>query len=313
MIIIQRLEDIHLYAKPVLTLGNFDGLHRGHRAILERVLERARQIEGTGMVFTFQSHPLEILAPQKSPPRLTTLDEKIALLRTLGIQVLVSVPFTPELARQSAEKFLQETIYQTIHPSEIIVGHDYAFGYRRQGTVSLLGKMQSEYGYKLEVLAAVQFGGVISSSTQIRKELAKGEVGAANKLLGRIYSISAPVVAGSRKGKGLGFPTANLEQQPKLMPAVGVYAVWVSLKGRIFKGVANIGYQPTYGRHPLRLEVHIIDFEGDIYKEQLRVGFVARLRDEVAFAGEAELKAQIEKDLRRARQILTKMPPPVML
>ncbi len=313
MIIIHRLADIKAYAKPVLTLGNFDGLHRGHRAILERVVERAGELGGTGMVLTFQSHPLEILAPHKSPPRLTTQDEKIRLLRNFGVQVLISVPFTAEFAQQSAEKFLDETIYKNIHPTEIIVGHDYAFGYHRKGTVLLLDKMQSAYGYRLEVIDAVVCDGVISSSTRIREKIAEGEIETANKLLGRVYSITAAVVAGGQKGKALGFPTANLAQQPKLISAVGVYAVWVSFKGRVFQGVANIGYQPTYGQHPLLVEVHMLDFKGDIYKERLRVGFVARLRDEVAFAGEEELRDQIEKDVSRARQVLTDLPTPVLL
>jgi riboflavin kinase/FMN adenylyltransferase len=272
------------------------------------VVEQAQQLGGTSLVFTFQSHPLGTLAPDKCPPRLTTLEEKIELLQRIDVQILVSIPFTIELANQSAKEFLKQTIYQTIHPTEIIVGHDYAFGYRRQGTVGLLQQMRSQYGYRVQVMDAVQVGGVICSSTLIREKVNQGQIEAANQFLGRVYSITAQVVSGSQKGKGLGYPTATLLQQPKLVPAVGVYAVWVSLKGQIFSGVANIGYQPTYGQHPHRIEVHILDFKDDIYGERLRVGFVARLRDEVAFASERELKSQIEKDLKATRQVLAQSP-----
>jgi riboflavin kinase/FMN adenylyltransferase len=311
MIIVQQLDNVQTYPRPALTLGNFDGVHRGHRAILQRVVERADQLRGTSVVFTFCSHPLELLAPDKRPPLLTTLEEKAELLRRMGIQVLICVPFTTRLAKQSAEVFLGETIHRTIHPAEIIVGHDYAFGHRRQGTVQLLERMQSPYGYRVEVVEAVRVGGSICSSTLIRQRITQGRLEEANQLLGRVYSISAPVVAGSQKGKGLGYPTATLGRQPKLVPAEGVYAVWVQLNEQIFKGVTNIGHQPTYGRHPRRVEVHILDFEGNIYGKQLRVSFAARLRDEVAFADERALKTQIEKDLIRARQILRQ--PPALL
>lgn len=313
MILIQQLEDIGTYPKPVLTLGNFDGLHQGHRAIFERVVERARQLQGTSIVFSFKSHPLETLAPHKTPPQLITPDEKVALLRQMGVQVLVSILFTMKLAKQSAEKFLEQTIYKAIHPAEIIVGHDYAFGHRRRGTVNLLQQMASSYGYKVEEIEAVLVDGVTCSSTLIREKITLGQLDAANRLLGRVYSICASVVPGDRKGKGLGYPTATLAKQPKLIPAVGVYAVWISLNGQVYRGAVNIGYQPTYGKNPQRIEVHILDFKGDIYGEQLRVGFVSRLRDEQAFTGEGELKAQIEKDLASARQVLAQSTTPPAL
>jgi riboflavin kinase/FMN adenylyltransferase len=313
MIIIQQLNALQPYPRPVLTLGNFDGLHLGHREILKRVVERASHLEGTSMVFTFQFHPLELLAPHRRPPALNTLDEKTELFRQLGIQVLICVPFTIKLANQTAENFLEQIIYKTIQPVEIIVGHDYAFGHRRSGTVHLLQQMQSQYGYKVEVVEAVQYAGVTPSSSLVRQMIEQGQIQEANQLLGRIYSMSATVVSGTRKGKELGYPTATLSEQSKLMPAVGVYAVWVALKGQQLMGVANIGCQPTYGKFPQQLEVHILDFKGDIYGKQLRIGFVARIREEIAFSGEEELKAQIEKDVKHAQQILTKSPPPDML
>ncbi len=313
MIIVHKLNAIQTCPRPVLTLGNFDGLHRGHQAILQQVINRANQLTGTSLVFTFQSHPLELLAPDKRPPLLTTLEERTELLQRMGIQVLVCVPFTTQLANQSAEGFLKQTIHQTIHPAEIIVGHDYAFGHQRRGTVRLLQQMQSPYGYKVQVVEAVQSEGVVCSSTLIREMIRQGQLGEANRLLGRVYCISASVVSGSQKGRGLGCPTATLGSQSKLVPAVGVYAVWVKLKGEVFSGVTNIGCQPTYGQHPCRIEVHIFNFKGNIYGEQLRLGFVARIRDEIAFASEGELKAQIEKDIICAQQVLAQSEAPDLL
>lgn len=313
MIVIQHLEDIGDISKPVMTLGNFDGLHLGHRAILERVVERASQLGGTSLLFSFKFHPLETLAPHKTPPQLITPDEKVDILRQMGIRVFVSIPFTMELAQLSAEKFLDQTIYKILHPAEIIVGHDYAFGHRRGGTVNLLRQMESKYGYKVEEIEAVSVDGVTCSSTLIREKINQGQVEAANRLLGRVYSICASVVPGDSKGEGLGYPTATLTKQPKLTPGVGVYAVWVSFRGQIYSGVVNIGYQPTYGQNPKQVEVHIMDFKRNIYGEELKIGFVGRLRDEIAFSNEGELKAQIEKDSSNARQILAQSPPPLTL
>ncbi len=304
MIIIKQLSDLKIYPKPALTLGNFDGVHLGHRTILEQVSKQAVKLKGTAMAFSFASHPLALLNPPKAPPILTALEEKIALFNDIGIDVFICLPFTKQLACLSAEDFLKQIIHDIINPVEIIVGHDYRFGYKRRGTVELLEDMQNTYGYNLQVIQAIKRDDIILSSTLIRQRIINGDIKGANRLLGRFYSISAKVIHGNKKGKNLGYPTAALDKQPKLMPAVGVYAVWVQFKKKTYKGVLNLGYQPTYGLHSKKCELHIIDFCANLYNESLKVAFVCRIRPEIAFKNEGLLRAQIKKDIIKAEELL---------
>jgi len=291
------------YQGVVLTLGNFDGIHLGHQEILKRVVARAGKFGTASLVFTFQEHPLKLLAAEKAPPLLTSLEEKFSLLEGLGIGVVVCIPFTREIASTPAEQFIQDIIYALLRPRWIVVGHDYAFGKNRSGDPALLQHKAAQYGYQLEVVGAVEAAGVTVSSSIIRRKIAQGKVREAAQLLGRPYSLRSRVIAGRQKGKEL-CRTANLAIPPKLLPACGVYAVKVRLGNEIHQGVANIGYQPTYGQNELQMEVHLLDFSADLYGHKLEVAFIAKLREEQKFPNPLALKKQIDQDIRRARQIL---------
>ncbi len=294
------------YKDVVLTLGNFDGIHLGHQAILRRVLERSERLKSLSVVFTFREHPLKVLADGKQPPMLTTLQEKLSLLESLGIDAVICIPFTREIASESAEQFIH-AIYSLLRPRRIIVGHDYAFGKGRSGNSALLEYWGKRYGYQVEVVEAFEVGGITVSSTVIRQKITRGYMREAAKLLGRPYSLEADVVSGQQKGKQLDFRTANLGAQPKMLPGCGVYAVTVRLEGKSYQGVANVGYQPTYGQNDLQVEVHVLDFAGDLYGCKLGVSFIARLREERKFPDKASLNEQIAQDVCSARRILTKI------
>lgn len=291
------------HGKVVLTLGNFDGIHLGHQEILKQVVAKARQINGTSMVFTFQEHPLKVLTAN-GPELLTTFDEKFALLENLGIETLAWLPFTKEFAVLSAERFVSDIIYSLLHPSWIMVGHDYAFGRDRSGNSELLKRFLRKYNYQVKVIKAVKIAGNVVSSTLIRQKIADGRVNEAAQLLGRPYSIQSEVIKGQQKGKNLNFRTANLAPLQKQLPGCGVYAVMVNLDTIMYQGVANIGYQPTYGSNKFQIEVHLIDYDADLYGRLLQVSFIEKIRDELKFASEVALNRQITEDVKKARQIL---------
>ncbi|MBI5788346.1 MAG: bifunctional riboflavin kinase/FAD synthetase [Candidatus Schekmanbacteria bacterium] len=291
------------YKEVVLTLGNYDGIHLGHQEIMKRVTAKAAQIKKPAAVFTFQEHPLKLLTGQM-PPLLTTLEEKFALLEKLGIDLTVCLPFTPQIAALSAQEFIQDVIYAKLAPRWIVVGHDYAFGKNRSGNIKLLQQWSERFGYQVEIVDAIRIDDKIVGSTLIRQTLMQGKVDETEKLLGRPYILRSQVVHGQQKGKNLAFRTANLEKQTKITPACGVYAVRVYLRDKTYPGVANIGYQPTYGRNDLQIEVHILDFQEDLYDREIEVAFIARLRDERKFPDEKSLNQQIIQDVIQARQIL---------
>ncbi len=294
------------YKNVVLTLGNFDGIHLGHQAILERVVAQANELNTPSVVFTFQEHPLKILTGGGAPPLLTTLKEKLSILEGLGIEAVVCIPFTREIASISANKFIGD-ICALLSPSWIMVGHDYAFGKNRSGNIELLKQKAHEYGYQVKLIEAIEVMGMTVSSTAIRQKISQGEVQTATRLFGRPYSLRSKVIAGQQKGKALSCDTANIAVQPKLLPACGVYAVKVELEGAIYDGVANIGYQPTYGQNDLQLEVHLLDFNADLYGRDLTVTFIARLREERKFPSVDALKQQISQDISQAREVLAKV------
>ncbi len=304
MQIFRQLQPVsQLFPDIVLTMGNFDGLHLGHKAILSKVNVIAKELGGTPAVFTFESHPLCLLNPANCPTQLTTLEERLVLFAQEGMKLTLCIPFTHELANLTAEQFLAQVIAEFIRPRRIVVGYDFAFGKNRGGDIHLLWQMQERYGYKVSQVKAVKVGGDAVCSTLIRQKIANGEVGQARLLLGRPYSISGQVVTGKQRGTGLGFPTANLSQTSKQIPKPGVYAVRVEWTGKLYPGVANIGYKPTFGGDNLEIEVHLLDFKQDIYGENINICFIERLRDEQKFSGLDQLKAQIAQDCSQARQV----------
>jgi riboflavin kinase/FMN adenylyltransferase len=289
---------------PILTLGNFDGVHLGHREIFRRVVERAKEIGGTSIVYTFEPHPLRIVAPSRTPPLLTTFRKKMQLIEKSGIDIVVCADFTKRFADQHPRDFASDILVKKIGVKDVFVGYDYTFGKGREGTIDYLKKMGEEFGFKVTVIDALTIDMEIVSSTLLRDTIEDGDVEKAKGLLGRYYSIEGKVVDGFKKGSVIGFPTANIDTSYDLIPHTGVYAVRTLIDNEIYDGVANVGFNPTFHRDRLSVEVHIFNFSSDIYGKELEVFFIKRLRDEVEFGSVDKLKIQIEKDVDVSRKIL---------
>jgi riboflavin kinase/FMN adenylyltransferase len=292
------------FGRTVVTVGNFDGVHLGHRSILARVCQRARELDCQPVALTFDPHPAKVLKPEGNLRLLTTPAQKVKLLEAAGVSVVV-MPFTREFAAIPAREFVRDYFVERLKVREVVIGHDYRFGYKRQGNIELLQQMGQTFGFTVQVVWAVEVEDAVVSSSLIRAMLQLGKVREANRLLGRAYGVTGRVVAGKGRGaKVLGVPTANLVSENNLLPSCGIYAVWVIKDGHRLPGVANIGTCPTFDNQELTLEVHLLDFNGDLYGEMLQVEFVSRLRDEQRFSSIDELAAQIRADMTEARQVL---------
>lgn len=288
----------------VVTIGNFDGVHLGHREIFRRVVDEARRRHGTATVITFEPHPLRLLAPHKAPPRINTPAEKVRLIRASGIDLLVILPFNRRLAALSASAFVDTILVDRLGINHLVIGYDYAFGHRREGNADFLAGAAEKHGFSLEVLDPLRADGEIYSSTRIRQALLSGDVSGVVRVLGRHFTLDGRVVSGVGRGRQLGFPTANLLTAKELLPMPGVYAVKVRHGRRLYDAVANLGFRPTFAGKGQTLEIHLLDFAGDLYGTRLRVYFIERLREERRFASAAELSTAISADIGRARGIL---------
>ena len=294
--------------KPVLALGNFDGLHRGHTKIIERVRRVAVERSATSLVLTFDPHPPRIIRPDKAPALLMTLEQKIEALEKSGIQGVAIVRFTLELSRWEPEMFVKTVLVDWLRVGEVWVGADFLFGRDRSGNFSLLRTLGAHYGFRAEKIDPVRYKDFVVSSTRVRRLVSEGRVDEAGALLGRHVFIDGTVVRGAGRGRELGVPTANLETTNELLPPHGVYATTVTIDGVVHAGVTNIGLRPTFadaGR--AIIEVHVLDLDRDLYGQPLRVGFVQRLRDERRFPDVDALKAQIDADVRRARRLFDRL------
>jgi len=288
------------------TIGTFDGLHRGHLRVVTPVVERAKAADAASLVVTFEPHPRCVLDPDHCPQNLTTLDEKTWLLDRLGLDHLVVIPFTPQVAAMSPTDFMRR-LTRGMQLQRLFVGHDFAFGRGRRGDHAFLRQLAAKQGFSLDVVAVQERGGAPISSSRIRRLLLLGQVRAASQLLGRDYFLRSTVERGADRGKTLGFPTANLKITPnKLLPANGVYAVRVDLEGAEYQGALNLGFRPTFGGHTLTVEVFLLDYQGDLYGRLLTVFFVQRLRGERRFASVTALQHQITRDVENARRILSR-------
>ena len=312
MRILERLDALQqaAYPAPVLALGNFDGVHLGHQAIFRHVVSEATALGGTSMVFTFDPHPAQVLAPEKAPALLTTFTQKMRLLTGLGVAVGLRIPFTEAFARQQPLDFIHDVLCRQIGVRALVVGYDFRFGHRRAGTVALLQEHAAACGYTVTVVPAITVGEIIVSSSNVRQLLLQGEVAVAARLLGRFYAIEGVVVEGFRRGSSIGFPTANVAAVNAIIPHPGVYAVRVEWAGQHYTGVANVGYNPTFGNDALSVEAHVFDFSEDLYGHTISVAFVEKIRDERKFASVAELTAQIACDAEQARTIHAHLPSP---
>jgi riboflavin kinase/FMN adenylyltransferase len=295
----------------VVAIGNFDGIHLGHQFVIDKAGELAQASGARQAVLTFEPHPRSVFQPNVPPFRLTPFRVKAELLRGLGIALLYNLHFDLRFAALSAEDFVREVLVAGLGISEAVVGYDFVFGYRRHGDAALLTRMGEALGFGVTVLEPVQQGSEIYSSTRIRHLLVDGKPREAAALLGRAWEIDGRVEQGDRRGRTIGFPTANIELADYLRPAAGVYAVRTAIgrDGDWHHGVANLGLRPTFGGSDLRLEVHLFDFAGDLYGRHLRVALVDYLRPEQKFAGLDALKAQIDTDAAQARAILANPPP----
>ncbi len=310
MILVENLDDIEKpYKNAVITIGNFDGVHIGHQALFYEVIEKADALGGTSIVMTFEPHPIRVLKSNGHPPLITLYEQKIELIEKSGVAVIICVPFTWQFAAIPAKEFVEDILVKRIGIQAIIVGNDYTFGQNREGNLDLLQTYAKDLGFEVIVADWIQTSNSRPdriSSTQTRKLIMDGKVIAVQKMLGRNYQIRGLVTTGrNRGGKLLGFPTANIILHDELCPKTGVYAVTVECLNNLYQGVANIGYSPTFGNTQFTVEVHILDFDQNIYGQKIRVNFVERIRDEIKFPGIAELSEQIKKDIEKARAILS--------
>ena len=288
-----------------LTLGIFDGVHLGHQKIIRRVIERAGQIGGKSCVVTFDPHPREVLVPETAPDLLTATQKKARLIEALGVDALCLIRFTQEFAEIEAREFVKDFLIDALRMKVIIEGYDWRFGKGRKGDVRLLQKMSEEDGFEVEQMSGVELDGQVVSSTRIRELVLRGDLEAAARCLGRRYSITGDIVEGSRLGREMGFPTANIEPHHEAVPPNGIYAVWADVAGTRKPGTLNIGYRPTVSKEMKRtVEVHIMDFYRDIYNEEIEITFIEKLRNEQKFPSIDALSAQIKKDVEKARDIL---------
>ena len=293
---------------PVLALGNFDGLHRGHLKIVERVKRGAVERGGTAMAMTFDPHPPRVVRPDKAPPLLMTKEQRLEALHHAGISCVAVVRFTRELSHWDPETFVRTVLVEWLRVSEVWVGANFLFGHDRSGNFTSLRTLGQRYGFRAEKIDPVRYKEFVVSSTRVRRLVAEGRMDEAAALLGHPYYIDGQVVEGHRRGRELGFPTANLRTANELIPPHGVYATTMIVDGIVHAAITNIGVNPTFGEgNPTTIETFLLKYDGDLYGRDVRLGFVQRLRDERHFEDVDALVAQIEADRRRAERLFTRM------
>ena len=309
MIVVEQIEDLEReYPFVVVALGTFDGVHLGHQEILGRVVRRARQGRGTAAVFTFARHPLEVVNPSKAPALITPMPIKQEIIRTIGIELLVVVTFTPFLADTSPYDFVKAYLVDRLRARSVLVGYDFAFGRGRAGSPDTLRELGEEHRFQLEVVPAMTIDGRAVSSTLIRGLLARGELLQAARYLGRPYAVRGTVERGAGRGKALGYPTANLPATADLLIPDGVYVGQAWLRQGLQRALVNVGTAPTFGGGARRVEVHLVEACGELYGETLTLFFLGRLRDERRFESPTLLLQQIESDRRQAEEVFAGFP-----
>lgn len=306
MIIARNIDDIQeAITGSCVTIGNFDGVHKGHQKLISLAASRAEASGRTSAVVTFSPHPLRVLR-NDAPPFITLTEQKLELISQYNPQVCLLLNFTMEMAKLPPEQFVQKYLLDGLKMKEMIIGYDYHMGKGRAGNFETLTELGRKKGFIVDRLNPVSINGAVVSSTRIRDLVQAGEVWSARPLLGRFYQVKGEVVHGmNRGGRLLGFPTANLKLVDELFPKPGVYATWIEVDDDVHKGVANIGKNPTFGNDALSVEAHLLDFKGDLYGRNIRVHFVQRIRDEKKFSGIDELKARITEDIGLGREILS--------
>ena len=301
-------DDLPVFSKAVVTIGTFDGVHLGHQAILEQLQQEAARIGGETVIITFHPHPRKVVANSQPIYLINTIEEKIELLGKKGIDHLVVVPFTAAFSQQSPEDYVEQFLVKKFHPHTIIIGYDHRFGQGRKGDYKLLEELSPKFGFQLLEIPAHVINESTVSSTRIREAVLKGDVSAANGLLGYDFFFEGKVIDGRKLGRELGYPTANLDigNAEKLVPGNGIYVVEVELDGEVFGGMMSIGVRPTIGVTERTIEVNIFEFDKDIYGSRLRVYVKKYLREEMKFNNLEELKAQLALDKEDSLRVLNK-------
>lgn len=304
-----RLETLEprAWARPAVTVGNFDGVHRGHQALVAQAVADARASQGTAVVLTFDPHPSRVLAPERAPATIMTLDQKAERLARLGVDRVAVLPFTSSLAAQPADEFARRVLHDTLQATTVVVGAGFRFGRGRAGDVALLRRLGRSLGFGVHGMRPVFHQGAPISSSRVREAIARGDVAGAAEMMGRPFFIDGEVVRGVGRGRTLGIPTANIAPLNEMLPGNGVYACWVRVgdgESPTWPAVANVGRRPTFGGTETTVEAHVLDVEADLYGRRARLAFQARLRAEQTFPGPEALMAQIRQDIARGRELL---------
>lgn len=309
MLLLRHLERVgRRFPAPVLTLGNFDGVHLGHQAILRRLVETAHSVGGSAVALTFQPHPTAVLAPARAPRLITDWRTRVHLIAAMGVDAIVVQHFTRAFAAISADDFVRRFLVDGLGVRAVVVGHRVSFGHGRAGGAETLRQLGARCGFAVEVIGPVEASGMLVSSSAVRQAISEGEFERARLLLGRTPSVAGRVIHGHHRGHALGFPTANLRIADLALPPDGVYAVRALARGVPREGVANLGFNPTFEQHERSLEVHLFDLDENLYGQRIEVRFVRRLRGETRFPNVQALAAQIARDAAAARQVLADSP-----
>ena len=306
MSVFEELTRLHTTNPTVMTIGMFDGVHRGHQYLIDCLKKEATQQGCLSGVITFTDHPRSVMLPKLDVPLLNTPEDRLQLIADQGVDLVVPLNFTLDLSYLSAKAFI-ELLRDALNMRELVVGPDFAFGYQREGTTEVLTRLGEEMGFGVKVVDPVKFEGLIVSSTAVRNRVHTGDMAGAAWMLTRPFSLSGLVVKGDQRGRQIGFPTANLGIQPGVtLPPDGTYATWVQADGVTYKSATNIGVRPTFGNLNRQIETHIIDYDGDLYNTKIRVAFARKLREEVKFNAVDDLVNQLHEDVARAKILLNK-------
>ena len=292
---------------PVLALGNFDGLHRGHLKIVERVKRGAAEQGGTPMAMTFDPHPPRVVRPEKAPPLLMTKAQRLEALHRAGIGCIAVVRFTHEMSQWDPETFVRTVLVEWLRVSKVWVGANFLFGHERTGNFSVLRTLGMRYGFRADKIDPVRYKDFVVSSTRIRRLVSEGRMDEAGALLGHHYYVDGAVAQGRRRGREIGFPTANIQTANELLPPHGVYATMLTIDGIVRASITNVGTRPTFGETDVSVETHVLGYSNDLYGKDVRLSFVQRLRDERRFPDVDALRAQIEADQRRAERLFSRL------
>jgi riboflavin kinase / FMN adenylyltransferase len=306
MIVYRSSEEMSkTFPKPVVAVGNFDGVHLGHRELFKQVCHKSRELSGTAMIYTFHPHPSEVLKPEAAQPQINTLDERLMFMERLGIDVAIIETFNRDFSEMSAQKFLVDIIQSRVRPAVIYVGFNFSFGKNREGNVEILKAFCKSAKIECNIVPPLKIDDKEVSSSRIRSLIQQGNMKEASNLLGRNYFLKGIVVKGVERGKKLGIPTANLSTPSKLVPKMGVYATWVEMNNDFFPSVTNVGHSPTFDDKSTHLiETHLLNFNKDLYGQTITVHFEERLRDTQKFPSAEALVTQIRKDIAQAQRLL---------